>query len=141
MSSRREQILQELVAALKAGVLDVEGRVYRSDPEGTPRDLMPCINVTWSNEVASPETVPQLERTLTVSVSILVRGDEPDALADPIAVAAHAAIMASPSFGGLAIDTRLEQASFEMVSADGTAGRLTHEYSVKFRHSYADMTT
>lgn len=119
----------------------ISGRVFRSDPYGNDRDDTPCINIGWSSEQPSPETVPMLERTLLVEVSVLVRGDVPDAVADPIISDAHARIMADASLSGLAIDTRLESASFEVVSADQTAGKLTHEYSVKFRHSYNNMTT
>lgn len=138
--SKREQIIQRVVTVLTP-TTGVGGRVYRSDPEATPRDLIPCINVGWTVEQASPDTVPQLERTLTVIVSVLTRGDAPDALADPIITDAHARIMADPTMQGLAIDTKLDGASFEVVSADQSAGKLTHEYSIKFRHSYANMNS
>ena len=139
MASKRERILQRIVTVLTP-TTGISGRVYRSDPEGTSRDDIPCINVTWGSEQPSPETVPMLERTLTVQVSVLTRGDTPDVLADPIISDAHARIMADATLTGLAIDTHLESATFEVVSADQSAGRLTHEYSVKFRHSYSDLT-
>lgn len=138
--SKRDQIIQRVVTVL-APTAGVNGRVYRTDPEATPRDLIPCINVGWTSEQASPETVPQLERTLTITVSVLTRGDSPDALADPIITDAHSRIMADPTLQGLAIDTKLDGASFEVVSADQSAGKLTHEYVVMFRHSYNNMNS
>lgn len=138
--SKRERIL----AAIKTALLPTAGissRVYRSDPEAVTLDNVPCIDIAWTSEQSSPDTVPQMERTLAVQVSVLVRGDVPDLLADPIISDAHARIMADTSLGGLAIDIRLDDASFDFVSADNTAGKLTHQYSVKFRHSYSDMTT
>lgn len=140
MPSKREQIMLRLVSVLTP-TAGISNRVFRADPEGANRDDIPCINLGWSAEQPSPETVPQMERTLTVQVSVLTRGDTPDALADPIIADAHARIMADAQLTGLAIDTRLESASFEVVSADQSAGKLTHEYSIKFRHSYSDMTT
>jgi len=139
MPSKREQILAKFAQVL-AATAGVAGRVYRSSPEPSTLDETPCLEIRWSAENASPETVPQLERTLTVHVSVLARGDVPDTEADAVIVSAHALIMADPSLGGLAIDTRLDSAGFEFVSADQTGGRLTHDYAVKFRHSYADMT-
>lgn len=139
-TSKREAIMLRLVAVL-GPTTGISGRVFRAVPEGASRDDIPCINLDWSAEQPSPETVPMLERTLTVNVSVLTRGDTPDALADPIVADAHSRIMADATLNGLAIDTRLESASFEVVSADQSAGKLTHEYSIKFRHSYSDMTT
>lgn len=138
-ASKRETILAAIKAALQ-GVDGIDGRVYRSRPDPNERAAAPYIALEWSSENATPLSVPQIERTLTVQVSVLVRGDEPDRLADPIAVSVHALMMADPTFGGLAIDTMLKAASFEAASADQTAGRLTHEYDVLYRHSYADMT-
>jgi len=140
MPSKRESIMLRLVTVLTP-ITGIGGRVFRADPEGADRDDIPCINLGWTAEQPSPETVPMLERTLTVQVSVLTRGDTPDALADPIIAEAHARIMADTSLQGQAIDIRLESASFEVVSADQSAGKLTHEYSIKFRHSYSDMTT
>lgn len=139
MSSKREQILQALCAAL-APVTLIEGRVYRSDPEATDRENTPCINVTWSAEQATPQTVPMMERTLSVAVAVLARGDIPDQIADQIIVDVHQRIMADTTLGGLAIDTMLDTAAFEFVSADQTAGKLTHEYQIMYRHSFGDMT-
>jgi hypothetical protein len=137
--SKREAIMKRIAAVL-AGTAGVSGRVYRSEPEALDRDNHPCILLRWTNEQATPETVLQSERTLTVYVDILVRGDVPDSLADPIAQSVHALLMADPRLNGLALDTMLGDASFEYESADQTAGKLTHEYMVKFRHSWADMT-
>lgn len=140
MLSKREAIMQRLGVVLLP-TAGIDGRVFRSDPDGQTLEQIPCLKLGWSSENASPDTVPQMERTLIVQVSAITRGDTPDVLADPIIADAHARIMADTQINGLAIDTRLESASFEVVSADQSAGKLTHEYAVKFRHSYSDMTT
>lgn len=140
MSSKREQIVRAIMATL-APAPGVGGRVFRSQADPNPREVAPYIAVQWTNEQSSPDTVQLLGRTLTVEVSIYTRGDIPDSLADDIVVAAHHLIMADPSLGGLAIDTMLEDATAEIIAADMPAAKVTHAYSVKFRHSYGDMTT
>lgn len=136
--SKREAIMQAVATRL-AATAGVSGRVFRSYAEAMERDEHPCVLVRWTNEQATPQTVPQIERTLTIEVAIMVRGDTPDQLADPIAQSVHALLCADSSLGGLAIDITPTGATFDMESADGTAGKITQSYEVVFRHSYADM--
>jgi hypothetical protein len=140
MASKREQIVQYIVARL-TDTARIEGRVYRSQADPNDRELHPFLAVRWVSEQSSPDTVPQLERQLMVEVAAYTRDDVPDAAADEIMVSAHALLMADTNLGGLAIDIRLEDASTEIVAADMPAAKTTHQYSVKFRHSYTDMTT
>lgn len=137
--SKRETILKH-IAQLLTNTAGVQGRVYRSEPDGVDRDDQPCVLLRWTSESRTPMTVLELERTLQIEVDVLVRGDSPDSLADPIAQSVHALITADSSLGGHAIDVTLGDARFEYTSADETAGKLTHEYQVMFRHSHADMT-
>lgn len=140
MASKREQIVNAIMGRL-ANVVGVDGRVQRSQADPNPREIAPYIAVQWTSEQAAPETVPQLERVLNVEVAVFTRGDIPDSLADDILVSAHSLIMADTSLGGLALDMRLEDASVEIIAADFPAAKVAHTYSVKFRHSYGDMTT
>lgn len=140
MASKRERIVQAIMNKL-ATVAGVGGRIYRSQADPNPRELAPFIAVQWTNEQSAPDAVQLLGRILTVEVSIYTRGDLPDSLADDIAVSAHQLIMADPSLGGLALDIALDDASAEIIAADFPAAKVTHNYSVKFRHSYGDMTT
>jgi hypothetical protein len=120
------------------GLGDVYKRQSQADPN--PRDLQPYLSVQWTSEQVATDVVQLLGRVLTVEVAVYTRGDTPDALADDIMVSAHALIVSDPSLGGLALDTQLEDASVEIVAADFPAAKVTHSYSVKFRHSYGDMT-
>lgn len=140
MSSKRELIVRAVMSAL--GTLPgVNGRIYRSQADPNPRELSPFITVQWTSERAQPDAVQLLGRVLMVEVAVYTRGDTPDSLADDILVAAHALITADPSLGGLALDVMLEDASAEIVAADYPAAKVTHSYSIKYRHSYGDMTT
>ena len=139
MPSKRELILQQVKSILQA-VPGINGRVYRCEGEAIDRDNHPCILLKWSSEQEDPVTVLMSERTLFIEIEIMVRGDEPDRLADPIACDVHSLLMADHSLNGLALDTIFGDARFEVEGADQTAGKLTHEYKVKFRHSWTDMT-
>lgn len=139
MPSKREQIM-DVIGSRLANVSGVGGRVYRSQSDPNDRELMPCIAYRWTSEQPTPQTVPQMERTLNVEISVFTRGDTPDELADPIMVSVHSLLMADTSLGGLAIDMRLDDASSEIVAADMPAAKVTHAYAVQFRHSYSDMT-
>jgi hypothetical protein len=136
--SKREAIMKRVATNL-AAVPGVTG-VFRSEAQAMDRENSPCLLLRWVSEDATPQTVLAMERTLSVEVDVIVRGDVPDALADPIAQAVHASISADPQMGGLAIDTTMGGARFDYTSADETAGKLTQEYLVVFRHSFADMT-
>ena len=140
MPSKRELIVRAIMDAL-APVAGVDGRIYRSQADPNPRELAPFISVQWTNEQANPDTVQLLGRILTVEVSVYTRDDIPDMAADDILVSAHQLIMANPSLGGLALDIVLDDANAEIIAADFPAAKVTHNYSVKFRHSYGDMTT
>jgi hypothetical protein len=137
--SKRESIMKRFATVL-APAYGIGGRIYRSRAEAVDLQDHPCVLLSWSSEQPTPETLPQTERTLTVNVEILVRNDEPDAVADQIAQSVHSLIMADTQLNGLAIDTMLGDARFDYDSADQTAAKLTHEYLVKFRHGWSDMT-
>lgn len=139
MDSKREKIMKRIAAVLAAAD-GVSGRVYRSDPDAATRAQSPCIVITWQTDQPSNEPVVMSERELTVSVQIITRGDAPDALADPVIQSVHALLMADPKLNNNAIDIIYGPTDFEFESADQTAGRLTQQYRVLFRHNYHDLT-
>ena len=139
MSSKRELIVRAIMSTL-LNVVGVDGRVYRSQADPNAREMCPYIAVQWVSEQATPDTVQLLTRTLSVEVAVYTRDDAPDSAADDVLVSAHRLITADPSLGGLALDTVLEDATVEIVAADFPAAKVTHTYSVKFRHTYGDMT-
>lgn len=139
-TSKREQIVRAITARLGA-VEGVDGRVFRSHADPSARDEHPFVTVQWVMEQSTPVTVPMLERRVYIDVSVYTRDDVPDMAADEVLVSVHEAIMADTTLGGLAIDMRLEDAHNEIVAADMPAAKVTHTYSVEFRHGYTDMTT
>jgi hypothetical protein len=138
--TKRERILQALVAAL-AGTTGVGNRIYRSRVEPFTRNESPAIVIEPINDLAQQNTaLPTLDWSLTVRVAIIVRGNVPDQLADPIVQSAHGKIVADLTLGGYAIDVQPAGVTFEMIEADQPAGVVSLEYLVRYRTSVADLT-
>ena len=132
MASKRELILQQMVAAL-AGTAGVGSRIYRSRVTPLARGESPAIVVEPVSDQAEQDTLGTLQWTMQVRVAIIVRGDVPDQLADPVLVDAHAKLMGNATLNGYAIDLLPTTVSFEMIEADQTAGVVSAEYAVKYR--------
>jgi hypothetical protein len=138
--TKREQILAALRTAL-TGTAQVGTRIYRSRVEPFTRGESPAIVIEPVNDTAQQNTaLPTLDWSLTVRVAIIVRGNVPDQLADPIVQSAHGKIMADLTLGGYAIDVQPAGVTFEMIEADQPAGVVSLEYLVRYRTSVADLT-
>ncbi|MGA0807002.1 MAG: hypothetical protein ACO3PV_10880 [Pseudohongiellaceae bacterium] len=138
--TKREQILAALRTAL-TGTAQVGTRIYRSRVEPFTRGESPAIVIEPVNDTAQQNTaLPTLDWSLTVRVAIIVRGNVPDQLADPIVQSAHGKIMADLTLGGYAIDVQPVGVTFEMIEADQPAGVVSLEYLVRYRTSVADLT-
>jgi hypothetical protein len=85
-------------------------------------------------------SLPTLDWSFVVRVSVIVRGDKPDEVADPIVESLHSKIMADLTLGGYAIDVQPQGVSFEMVDADQPAGVIGCDYLVRYRTRLADLT-
>jgi hypothetical protein len=139
MTTKREQILDAIVASL-AGTVSVGNRIYRSRVEPFARGESPAIVVEPVNDTAVQTTaLPTLDWSLTVRVAIIVRGNAPDQLADPIVESAHSRVMADLTLGGYAFDVRPESVSFELLEADQPAGVISLDYLVRYRTSITDL--
>lgn len=138
--TKREQIISAIVTAL-AGTTDVGNRIYRSRVEPFARAESPAIVVEPLNDTAQQNTsLPTLDWSLTVRVAIIVRGNVPDQLADPIVESAHAKLMADLTLGGYAIDVQPQNVAFELMEADQPAGVISLDYLVRYRTNVADLT-
>ena len=138
--TKRERILRAILTAL-TGTTGVSTRIYRSRVEPFTRGESPAIVVEPVNDVAVQNTaLPTLDWSMTVRVAIIVRGNVPDQLADPIVESAHGKIMADLSLGGYAIDVQPQGASFEMIEADQPAGVVSLDYLGRYRTSVTDLS-
>jgi hypothetical protein len=93
-----------------------------------------------SDTAAQNTALPTLDWSLTVRVAVIVRGDMPDQLADPIVESAHSKIMADLTLGGYAIDVQPQSVSFDLMEADQPAGVIMMDYLVRYRTSVTDLS-
>lgn len=141
MTTKREQVLTAIRTAL-TGTTGVGTRIYRSRVEPLTRQESPAIVVEPVNDSAEQNTaLPTLDWSLTVRVAIIVRGDIPDQVADPIIESAHAKIMADLSLGGYAIDVQPISVTFDLQEADQPAGVIMMDYLVRYRTNVANLAT
>jgi hypothetical protein len=129
MTTKREQVLTAIRTAL-TGTTGVSTRIYRSRVEPLSRGESPAIVVEPVSDTAEQNTsLPTLDWSLTVRVAVIVRGNIPDQLADPIVADAHSKIMADLTLGGYAIDVQPLSVGFDLVEADQPAGVIPSQVS------------
>lgn len=141
MTTRRETIL----AAIRTALTDTTGvstRIYRSRVEPMARAESPAIVVEPVSDTAEQNTsLPTLDWSLTVRVAVIVRGNIPDQLADPIVESLHSKIMADLTLGGVSMDIRPISVNFDLVEADQPAGVISCDYLVRYRTANANLAT
>jgi hypothetical protein len=141
MTTKRESILADIASSL-AGTVQVGSRIYRSRVVPLSRGESPAIVVEPVSDTAEQNTsLPTLDWSLTVRVSVICRGAVPDQQADPIVEDMHSKIVADLTLGGYAIDVQPESVSFEMLDADQPAGVISCTYVVRYRTSVADLSS
>jgi len=141
MTTKRETILAAVRTAL-TGTTGVSTRIYRSRVEPLARGESPAIVVEPVSDTAEQNTsLPTLDWSLTVRVAVIVRGDIPDQVADPIVESLHSKIMADLTLGGYAIDVQPQSVSFDLMEADQPAGVIACDYLVRYRTSVSNLTT
>lgn len=141
MTTRRETILAAVRTAL-TGTTGVSTRIYRSRVEPLARGESPAIVIEPVNDQAEQNTsLPTLDWSLTVRVSVIVRGAIPDQLADPIIESLHSQLMADLTLGGVAMDIRPQAVNFELVEADQPAGVIGCDYLIRYRTANANLAT
>lgn len=140
MTTRREQILSAITTAL-AGTTGVGSRIYRSRVEAFSRGESPAISLEPINDTPdTPTSLPTVDRSLALRITVVVRGAIPDQLADPIVESLHAKVMADRGLGGLAMDIIAGSTDWQLVEADQPAGLVLCEYVVRYRTSVGSLS-
>lgn len=140
MTTRREDILSAIRTAL-TDTTNVGTRIYRSRVEPLSRGESPALVVEPLTDTPVQNTsLPTLDWTLRVRISVIVRSSTPDQTADPIIESLHSKLMADLTLGGEAIDIQPAQTTFNFFEADQPAGVVFCEYEVRYRTDVDDLT-
>jgi hypothetical protein len=141
MTTKREQVLSAIATAL-ASTAGVSGRVYRSRVTAMQRAESPAIVIEPISDTPSQNTsLPTLDWRMRVRVTVIVRGETPDQLADPIIEDMHAKMVADLTLGGYAIDVQPDEVTYNMLDADQPAGVIFNDYIVQYRTTVASLAT
>lgn len=141
MTTKRERILRTIQDKL-ALTYGVEGRVYRSRVTAMQRAESPAIVIEPISDTPTQNTsLPTLDWRMRVRVTVIVRGDVPDQLADPIIENMHARMVADLTLGGYAIDVQPDEVTYNMLDADQPAGVIFNDYIVQYRTTVASLAT
>lgn len=139
MTTRRESILARIRTNL-TGTTNVGTRIYRSRVEPLARGELPALVVEPISDVCVQLTsAPSLDWTMTVRVAVIVRGDIPDQVADPIIESLHSKIMADLTCDGFAYDVQPTGVGFDLQEADQPSGVITCDFVVKYRTKVANL--
>ena len=140
MTTKRESILAAIRTKL-TGTIGVGTRIYRSRVEAFARSECPALVVEPINDEASIDTsLPTYTWRLTVRVAVIVRGNIPDQLADPIVSNMHSRLTADLTLGGYAMDIQPINVSFELVESDQPTGVVMCDYRVLYRTTVSDLS-
>lgn len=138
MATLREQIVAAMVTALNGA--GTGAAIYRSRAVAVSRGQSPALIIEPVSDAATQNTVPKLDWLLTVRCTLFVRGPQPDVLADPIVQAAHAALLADMTLGGLAMTVLPTTAQYQFSDADDGVCVVTLDFQVQYRTSQQDLT-
>jgi len=141
MTTVRENIIEDIISSL-AGTANVSTRIYRNRVVPLTRGETPALVVEVVSDTPEQATsLPTLDWSLVVRIAVVVRGDEPDEVADPIIESLHPKIVADLTLGGNAIDVQPGPVTFEMGDADQPYGVISCEYLVRYRTDFDDLTS
>ena len=141
MTTKREQVLSAIATAL-ATTAGVNGRVYRSRVTAMQRAESPAIVIEPISDTPTQNTsLPTLDWKMRVRIIVIVRGDIPDQLADPVIESMHSKMVADLTLGGYAIDVQPDEVTFNMLDADQPAAVIYNDYIVQYRTTVASLAT
>ena len=143
-NSIREQILQAVTGTL-APVAAVQGaRLLRSPTTAVTREASPALLVFPESDTIVERPNDRVERQLVVRLVALAReagAMPPEALADQLLVAAHAALFSNANFNGLALGLKELDSEWDVEDADATAAAVPARYQITYRTRFHDLAS
>jgi len=138
MASVRERLLRTLVERLASALAPAP--VLRQPATPLPREAGPALLVFVEGDAITAHANRLVDRALTVRLIALARGTDAFETADALIVAAHAAVLADPNLGGLALAMRELDAEWEADELDAGTVMLPARYEIRYRTAITDLT-
>ncbi len=142
-STIRENILEQIKTTIAAvtSPVNLSNKVARSLRVALGRSEVPFVIVEPVIDTPNNETIARLTWKLNVRLSVIIRGDVADQVADPIIESIHAAVMADVTLGNLAMGIDVGPVNFELLESDGGGGIITMNYIVSYQTKVESMST
>ena len=143
-NSIREQILLALLAAVRPHAQSLGATLHRSPTVAIGREQCPALVVFPESESITERANDRVTRELTVRIVALARAVPPaipETEADRLLTAAHAALMADGTLGGLALGIREQECEWEVEDADAVAAAIPARYRITYRTRAHDLST
>lgn len=142
MQSIREQIIQTVVLRLTP-VATAQGATIRRQPTvPTDRAQMPALLVFPESE-AVRRVNDRTERELVIRIVALATGtatESPEPVADRLLTAAHPALLADVTLGGLALGLEETDTDWQQDDSDMAVAALPSRYRITYRTLAHDLT-
>jgi hypothetical protein len=132
------------MAAVRTPVERLSATLHRSPTVAISRDLCPALVVFPESESITERANDRVTRELTVRLVALARAvptDTAETQADWLLTAAHAALFADATFGGLALGIHEQESEWEVEDADAVAVTLSARYRLTYRTLAHDLST
>lgn len=138
MNSVRERLLRLLIDRLRAALAPAP--VLRQPATPLPREAGSALLVFVEGDALTAHANRLVDRSLTVRLVALARGADAFDAADRLIVAAHAAVLADPNLGGLALAVRELDADWDADDLDAGTVTLPARYEIRYRTLASDLT-
>jgi hypothetical protein len=140
MSTRAEQIIDEFMDVLTTPTSVASGAVWRSRWRPIPEGTALAVVVRRKTDARlGPTTLDRQQRQLQVAVEVYARGDEPDALADPLIEAVMARVMADRTLGGLCDDIEVDSVDPEWAARDTDLVVMDLTFNVQYEIANTEL--
>lgn len=138
-ASKREDILSAIETAITS-TAGIDSRVFRGRPSPARLEETPCIFLSWVNDLPVYDNLNFMTWTLTFRLTVIVRGEDAETLADPIIKDADSKVMADRDLGGLTLDVLPAEQRMDIIEGDKPVGFLQALYVAKYRTDQNTLT-
>lgn len=141
-NSIREQILLAVLAAVRPAAEVLGATLHRSPTVAITREQCPALVVFPEAEAITQRANGRVTRDLTLRIVALARAVPPamaETEADRLLTAAHAALVADPTLGGLALAIHEQDCEWEVEDADAVAAAMPARYRITYRTLAQDL--
>lgn len=132
MSTKREQILSAITLKLES-ITGLTVERSRTTPLG--RTKLPAAIIEPVIDTSDNSTVPYIDWTHVFQVTLFVKGDVPDQIADPSLQSVYEKIMEDQGLGGLTMDIQPVSIENNIMEGDGANGIVILKFRVTYRTS------